>query len=75
MKPCPECKSQDVYQYTRPVWGASAYGPDLLPGMGSIFMGRAKFVPVMCAGCGLMRYFAVDEARAHVRKSSAWKKV
>jgi RNase P subunit RPR2 len=36
---------------------------------------RAKFVPVMCADCGLVRYFATSEARDHVRKSSAWKQV
>jgi predicted nucleic-acid-binding Zn-ribbon protein len=75
MKPCPECNSRNVYQYSRPVWATGGYGPNLLPGMGSLFMARAKFVPVMCADCGLVRYFATSEARDHVRKSSAWKQV
>ena len=75
MKTCPDCNSANLYQYCKPVWAAGGYGPNLLPGLGSVFMGRAKFVPVMCADCGLTRYFATGEARAQVRKSASWQKM
>ena len=73
MKPCPNCRSDAVYAYkdTVPFTGEHL---SFLPGLGTVFA-AAHVTPVLCADCGLARYFATDEAREKVTSHSGWEKL
>lgn len=75
MKPCPECNSENVYQYKESVQSAGGYGPMLLPKLEPGIFSSAKFLPVVCADCGYLRFFAAPEAREKLKTSTHWQPV
>lgn len=74
MKPCPECKSEKVYKFKKPIpsWGAG--GPSLLPS-GGILDAGGTFLPVVCAECGYTRYFASKESLSRINSKKTWVEV
>jgi predicted nucleic-acid-binding Zn-ribbon protein len=62
MKPaCSDCGSSRLYQKEGIEAGASE-SPNLLPGLGTFFS-YASMTAVLCADCGLVRFYASQEAR------------
>ena len=66
---CPECGRQNLHQTTTAASGL--YGPSLLPGRGSLFHTPLLGV-VVCADCGLTRFYAEPSARARLAESGKW---
>lgn len=71
-KTCPECGGKNLHR-SLPTGAAGGYGPDLLPGLGKLFS-SAEFYAVLCADCGLTRYYTTKETIARVGGSSKWQK-
>jgi predicted nucleic-acid-binding Zn-ribbon protein len=67
---CPECAGTKLF--SRDVASGGRYGPQLLPGLGA-FMQFAKFRVVVCADCGLTRFFAEPSARRKLATSDGWR--
>ena len=74
MKPCPECKSDKVYQYKEYI-DATTIGGELLPKLASNIFSSAKFRPVVCIECGYIRFFTSKEALAKLGNSKHWMQV
>jgi len=74
MKPCSECKSDQVYQY-KATMEFGGFGGELLPGLAPGLFSLAKFLPIVCADCGHIRSFASKEARGKLKSSNDWKKI
>ena len=72
MKPCPECKSNNVYRYKQPIDAAGGYGPHLLPKLAPGIFSHAKLVPVVCMDCGYIRLYASKDALKKLEKSQHW---
>lgn len=70
-KPCPHCAGTELYTHRVSSAGQTIR---LLPGLGS-FLHFAEFDVVVCAGCGLTRFFAEPAARQNARSSDAWKQL
>ncbi len=68
-KPCPECSGHSLYQTATSSGGH--HGPYLLPGLGG-FLSFARWNVVVCADCGLTRFYASDEARSKLAGSKRW---
>jgi predicted nucleic-acid-binding Zn-ribbon protein len=66
---CPECGSANLRQTTTA--SAGAYGPVLLPGLGG-FLHSAQLRVVVCADCGLTRFYADSKALAKLPTSGRW---
>lgn len=75
MTPCPECGSAAVYRFASPVSALGGYGPDLLPKLNTSYFSGAKMTPVVCGDCGLLRFYAADEALAKLAASPKWERV
>ena len=75
MKPCPECHSNEVYQYKDPIDSGGGYGPNLLPKLATGWFAMAKFLPVVCLECGYIRFYATKEAREKLGASEHWLKL
>ena len=73
MAPCPECRSDDVYQYREPV-DSTTIGGELLPKLAPGRFSSAKILPVVCANCGYLRFFADEDARKRLRESKHWRR-
>jgi transcriptional regulator with XRE-family HTH domain len=75
MKPCPVCRSNEIYQYREyfPNPGGAG-GETLLPGLDSLLAG-ATIRPTVCHSCGYVRVFASEEARKKLKTSKHWKVV
>jgi predicted nucleic-acid-binding Zn-ribbon protein len=77
MKPispqCPNCGGEDLYR-NGPVSSGGGYGPVLLPDLGG-WLHFAKMTIVVCADCGLTRFFADPEATGKLPKSDHWRKL
>jgi predicted nucleic-acid-binding Zn-ribbon protein len=71
-KPCPHCAGTELY--TRRISSGAGEGIYLLRGLGS-FLHFAEFDVVVCAGCGLTRFFAEPDARQNVRSNKDWKRL
>lgn len=71
-KPCPECGQKNLYVTTTNSGGG--YGPMLLPRLGG-FWGMPKFEVVVCADCGLTRFFASSQALAKLPAANNWSKI
>ena len=71
-KPCPECGQKNLYVTTTSSSGSE--GPRLLPQLGG-FWHSAKFEVVVCADCGLTRFFASEEARGKLPNASNWRRL
>ena len=72
-KQCSECGSNNLHA-SKPVAAAGGYGPDLLPGLGKL-LSSAQFTVVLCADCGLARYYATKETIERLGNSSKWRKL
>jgi transcriptional regulator with XRE-family HTH domain len=71
MSPCPECRSEEVYQYKELI-ESSTIGGEQVPKLASSLFSAAKILPVICASCGYLRYFADSKARAKLKTSKGW---
>ncbi len=69
VKPCPECGQNNLFATTTNA--GSGYGPMLLPKLGG-FIVPATFEVVVCADCGLTRFFASSEARSKLATAKKW---
>ncbi len=69
---CPECSGSNLFCTETNSGGG--YGPILLPGLGR-FLRMAKFRVVVCADCGLTRFYAEPNALAKLPAANAWRRV
>ena len=74
MSPCPECRSDEVYQYNDLV-DSTTIGGELLPRLSTRRLSSARMRPVVCANCGFLRYFVEDAARQKMTSSGHWRRV
>ena len=74
MIPCPECKSEEVYQYKDYI-DTTTIGGELLPKLASNMFSPAKIRPVVCGNCGFLRYFVSTEALDKLKVSKHWSRV
>ncbi|MBT8071463.1 MAG: helix-turn-helix domain-containing protein [Gammaproteobacteria bacterium] len=74
MKPCPICKSDEIYQYQE-YFQHSGVGEELLPKLGKGVFGVAKICPFVCCECGYTRLMASSETRERLAESEHWKKI
>lgn len=74
MSPCPQCRSDQVFQSERLV-DSTTIGGELLPDLASGAFSSAKLRAVVCSECGLLRYFVDDDARDKLRSSPRWRPV
>jgi hypothetical protein len=68
----PHCGGTELYVRRLPSDGEQ--GPYLLKGLGG-FLHFADLDVVVCAGCGLTRFFAEPEARRRVRENQDWRRL
>jgi predicted nucleic-acid-binding Zn-ribbon protein len=73
VKACPECGRQNLYANTTRSGGG--YGPVLLPKLGSFWKFFASFEVVVCADCGLTRFYAEPSARTKLPTTKAWRRL
>jgi predicted nucleic-acid-binding Zn-ribbon protein len=69
---CPECGRQNTYSTITNSGGGA--GQICLPGLGSFFR-MAKFEIVVCADCGLTRFYTDAKARAKLASAKAWRRL
>jgi hypothetical protein len=74
ISPCPNCRSKTLYRSIKPVSAGGGHAPDHLPGLGGTFSSE-KFHIVLCADCGLTRFFARPEALTKLSASKKWEPV
>ncbi len=74
MTPCPACKSKEVYQYKDYINATTIEG-ELLPKLASSMFSSAKIRPVVCGNCGLLRFFASNDALDKLKESKHWMRV
>lgn len=68
---CPECGAASLYRTTTNSGGG--HGPMLLPELGrSFWRPFAKFQVVVCAVCGLTRFYAEPDARLKLPTADGW---
>lgn len=74
MQPCPECNSNNIYEYKDDI-EFGGFGGELLPKLSTGMFSLAKFRPVICSDCGNIRFFISNEAKSMLVKSKSWKRV
>lgn len=74
MSPCPECRSDEVYQ-SKDLVDSTTIGGELLPGLASGRFYSAKMRGVVCGDCGYLRYFVDEQARERLPSSKRWMRV
>lgn len=74
MSPCPECRSDQVFQYKDPVQTTTISG-ELLPKLATRSLASAKMRPVVCGNCGFLRFFVEEEALRKLSSSQHWNQV
>jgi len=74
MKPCPTCKSDEIYQY-KEYFQYSGSGEELLPKASKGLFSVAKICPFVCIECGHIRLMASSDARQNIVASEHWKPV
>ncbi|MDA0351953.1 MAG: helix-turn-helix transcriptional regulator [Chloroflexi bacterium] len=74
MSPCPECRSDEVYQY-KDLIDSTTIGGELLPKLSTRRLSSARMRPVVCADCGFLRYFVEQGALQKMRSSEHWNRV
>ncbi len=74
MSPCPQCKSDQVFESERLI-DTTTIGGELLPKLASGAFSSAKMRAVICGDCGLLRYFVEDAALDKLRSSPHWRSV
>ena len=75
MTPCPECRSEEVYQYEK-YFEYTGVGEQLLPDLatGGTFS-STPICPVVCFECGYVRIYTSEESRGRLKASKHWRKV
>ncbi len=71
MTPCPHCRSERVFKCERTIDSATI-GGELLPKLASGAFSSAKMRAVVCADCGLLRYFVEPDALSKLEASKHW---
>lgn len=71
LAPCPNCGSRTLYE-SKEVSAGGGHAPNFLPGLGT-WLAAEKFVVVLCAQCGLARFFAREQALAKLPQSLKWR--
>lgn len=71
-KKCPECGLENIYATTTNSGGG--YGPILLPQLGG-FLRMAAFEVLVCANCGLTRFYADAAARTKLPGANKWRRL
>ena len=74
MKPCPECNSNEIYQFNGSV-DTTTIGGELLPKLSSSLFSSARITPVICSECGYLRYYVTSEALDKLEKSKQWSQI
>ncbi len=74
MSPCPQCKSDQVFQ-SKSLVDTTTIGGELLPKLASGAFSSAKMRAVVCGECGLLRYFVDGAALTKMRSSRHWSPV
>lgn len=74
MSPCPQCKSDQVFQSNNLV-DTTTIGGELVPKLASGMFSSAKMRAVVCGRCGLLRYFLDEAALDKLRSSAHWKRI
>ena len=74
MSPCPECRSDQVYQYEELI-DTTTIGGELLPKLATGRFSSAKMRAVVCGDCGFLRYFVDKTALEKMRSSKHWNRV
>lgn len=74
VSPCPNCRSKTLYRTIKPVSAGGGHAPNFLPGLGRTFSAE-KFHIIVCADCGLTRFFARPEALGKLSASTKWEHV
>jgi len=72
MKTCPECNSNNVFRYKKAIDSQGGYGPELLPKLAQGIFSSAKILPVVCADCGYVRFYAAQQARFYCAMRRRW---
>lgn len=72
-KTCPECDGTNLHVHGG-IAAKGGYGPDLLPGTSGIFT-SAKMKAVVCKDCGLVRFYASQEALARITSDRDWQRL
>ena len=72
IKPCPNCEGTNLF--TRSVAAATGKGPQFLRGLGS-FLHYPRFDVVVCADCGLTRFFAEPGTYQQVASHPSWQRI
>lgn len=71
--PCPNCGKNRMYA-TKDVSAGGGHAPNYLPGLGGSFSAE-KFNLVLCADCGLVRFFARENALRKLSDSRKWERI
>ena len=71
-KKCPECSGGNLYEDWN--YAGGGHAPYYLRGLGG-FLRIARFQVVVCADCGLTRFFAEQSARANLPTSGQWRRI
>lgn len=74
MSQCSNCRSEDLYQY-EDLLEITTLGGDLLPKLNEGMFASAQMRCVVCGECGLVQYFATDDALQRLRSSDHWHRV
>ena len=72
---CPDCRGQNLFRTKRPICAGGGYAPNYLPGLGSSVFRAGRFEMVICADCGLTRFYAGTPSREKLENSSKWERV
>ena len=75
IKPCPKCGSTEQYAYKEEFDPIETMGGSLLPRLQKGIFSTAKYLPIVCADCGNMRFFAAKDARKRLIDSKDWHRV
>ena len=69
---CPDCGSTQLLTHGD-LAARGGYGPDLLPGAGTLFT-PPKLRAVVCRDCGLLRYFVQRETLERMTTENGWRR-
>ncbi len=74
MSPCPECRSDRVFQYKGSIQTTTLSG-ELVPKLAGRSLTSTKIRPVVCGDCGYLRYFVDQDALDRLERSKHWNRV
>jgi len=74
ISPCPNCGGGNLFMANKDVSSGGGYAPNYLPGLSGM-LAQEKFKVVVCADCGLARFFARSSATSKLAESSKWHRI